>query len=395
MKSIEGKVHEIAKVLANKTETPDIKKSGIGLYNGKLGILLFFAHYAKLFPNAFNNQILDRYIEECCDDLCNNIIYSYTFCSGLSGAMSSIRLMSELSLIDLDISEIEAQYKPVMLRQMKVFLSHNPGNFDFMHGALGIALHYRTDPDFIDTIVNWLDERANRDNGVTKWKSVLNDKGKIGYNIALSHGMSSIILVLCRLYETGIKQKQIEELVSGTVGYILSQEIDKTVYGCCFPSQSLENGDDIYKSRLGWCYGDLGVAVALWQAGKTFNRQEWMQKAMDVMLFTVQRRDPKHNSINDAGLCHGSSGVAMMFKYMYDETRDKYFAQTAQYWANITIDLAIHTDGPAGYKRFTLEVTPPWKPSYTLLEGIAGIGLSLMSMLDMNQKSKWMELFLL
>lgn len=395
MKSIEGKVHEIARLLASRIEISDIRNSGIGLYTGKLGLLLFFAHYAKLFPDAFNRQILDRYIEECCNDLCNDVIYSYTFCSGLSGAMSSIRLMSELSLIDLDISEIEAQYKPIMLRQMKAFLCCNPGNYDFMHGALGIALHYRTDADFVDMIVSWLDENANRDDGITKWKSILNDKGKIGYNIALSHGMSSVILVLCRLYDAGIKQKQIEELVSGTMGYILSQEIDRTVYGCCFPSQSTENGDDIYKSRLGWCYGDLGIAIALWQAGKTFNRQDWIQKAMDVMLFSTQRRDLKYNSINDAGLCHGSSGVAMMFKYMYDETRNEHFAQTAQYWANATIDLAIHTEGPAGYMRFTLEKDSPWKPSYTLLEGIAGIGMSLMSIFNIDQKSKWTELFLL
>ena len=392
---LEDKIHEIARLLADGTEISDIKNSGIGLYTGKLGILLFFAHYARRFPNESNSRILDRYTEECCDDLCNNMVYSYTFCSGLAGAMSSIRLMSELSLIDLDISEMETQYKPVMLRQMGIFFNHRPGSFDFMHGALGIALHYKADPDFINKTVNWLDENANRDDGFTKWKSVLNDKGKIGYNIALSHGMSSIVLVLCRLYGAGDRRKQIEELVSGTVGYILSQELDRTVYGCCFPSQSTENGGDIHKSRLGWCYGDLGVSVALWRAGVTFGRQDWKEKALDIMWFTATRLDPKDNGISDAGLCHGSSGVAMMFKYMYDETGEERFAKTAQYWADVTLGLAVHEDGPAGYKRYTLEFTPPWEPSYTLLEGIAGIGLSLMSMLDMKRKSAWTDLFLL
>lgn len=391
----EAKVHEIARILADSMQMPDVKDAGIGLYTGKFGILLFLAHYAERFPNESNRRLLDRYLEECCDDLCNNVAYLYTFCSGLAGAMSSVRLMSELSLIDLDISEIEAQYKPVMLRQMETYLSHNPGSYDFMHGALGIALHYRTDPDFIGKIVSWLSEHANRDDGYTKWRSVLDDKGKIGYNIALSHGMSSIVLVLSRLYESGVSRNEIGELVAGTVGYILSQEWDRSVHGCCFPSQSTENGGEAYKSRLGWCYGDLGVAAALWQAGKTFGRQEWMQKAMDVMLFSTQRRDPKESSINDAGLCHGGAGVAMMFKYMYDETGDGRFAQTAQYWADVTLGLAVHEDGPAGYKRFTLEVTPPWKPSYTLLEGIAGIGLSLLSTLDMERKNEWTELFLL
>ena len=159
----EPKVHEIARILADSMQMPDVKDAGIGLYTGKFGILLFLAHYAERFPNESNRRLLDRYLEECCNDLCNNVAYLYTFCSGLAGAMSSVRLMSELSLIDLDISDIETQYKPVMLRQMEMFLNHNPGNYDFMHGALGIALHYRTDPDFIGKIVSWLNEHANRE----------------------------------------------------------------------------------------------------------------------------------------------------------------------------------------------------------------------------------------
>ena len=65
----------------------------------------------------------------------------------------------------------------------------------------------------------------------------------------------------------------------------------------------------------------------------------------------------------------------MMFKYMYDETGDERFAETSNYWADATLTLATNEDGPAGYKRYTLETTPPWKDSYTMLEGIAGIGL--------------------
>ena len=42
-----------------------------------------------------------------------------------------------------------------------------------------------------------------------------------------------------------------------------------------------------------------------------------------------------------------------------------------------------------------LETTPLWKDSYTMLEGIAGIGLILLSTLDMERKSEWADLFLL
>ena len=74
---------------------------------GNFSILLFLTHYAERFSNESNHKLLDRYLKECCNDLCNNIAYLYTFCSGLARAKGSFRLMGELSLIDLDISEIE------------------------------------------------------------------------------------------------------------------------------------------------------------------------------------------------------------------------------------------------------------------------------------------------
>lgn len=391
----EAIIHEIAKTIADSTNVDLVKKMGIGLYGEKSGIVLFLAHYVQRFPNSKYQETFDYYLEDLCKILTDEMIYSYTFASGLAGAMSALRLMNEQGMISLDISELEEQYKYTMAANMMLFLNRGTGSYDFMHGALGIALHYKNEKDFVELAVNWLKDNAIRENGVTKWKSVFNKEGKLGYNISLSHGMSSILIILCRLYETGNMSKEIEELINGIAGYILSQEIDRSVYGACFPAQSLENGDEIFMSRLGWCYGDLGVAIALWQAGKTLNKPEWQEKALDVMLFSTQRRELNINAINDGGICHGSIGVAMMFKYMYNETKDYRFAETAQYWTDVTLDLAKFDDGLAGYKIYKPDYTPQWQNSYNLLEGISGIGLALMSMLDMDKNDKWTELFLL
>ena len=89
----------------------------------------------------------------------------------------------------------------------------------------------------------------------------------------------------------------------------------------------------------------LGSSRALRQVGK----RSTDKSECKVILFTTHWHDSKEDSINDAGLCHGGTGFAMIFKYMYDVTGDGCFAPTAQYWSGVTLDLAVYEVGPAGY----------------------------------------------
>jgi len=68
-------------------------------------------------------------------------------------------------------------------------------------------------------------------------------------------------------------------LLSGLGG----QEIDKDKYGSYFSSFALESTSINTKSRLGWCYGDLGIASVLYQAGKVLNEDSWIDKQFDSM----------------------------------------------------------------------------------------------------------------
>jgi lantibiotic modifying enzyme len=143
----------------------------------------------------------------------------------------------------------------------------------------------------------------------------------------------------------------------------------------------LDNGDPIYKSRLAWCYGDLGVAAALWQAGKVTENCSWMNKALDIYRFSANRISLQDAMVNDAEICHGTAGIAMMFSYMYRQTGDPTLMTARNYWVGQTLKMSKFTDGLAGYKKFTLDddKNVKWEESFSILEGIAGIGLMLLS----------------
>ena len=108
--------------------------------------------------------------------------------------------------------------------------------------------------------------------------------------------------------------------------------------------------------------------------------------------FNATRKDLKKNAVFDAGVCHGASGIAHLFLRLYLETNNMLFFETAEYWYDKTLDFAKYNSGPAKYKRWIeREILVD---DFSLLEGIIGIGLCIMSKLK-PQLIDWDECILL
>ena len=270
--------------------------------------------------------------------------------------------------------------------------------YDFMHGALGVGLYFLkkgTNIEYIQELVDFLYATAEKDadNQIFKWESVVDyEKNITGYNLALSHGISSIIVFLSRVIESSIVDEKVIEMLSNAVNYVLSQQKDFLQFGSYFPSYlSKDSSEPISKSRLAWCYGDLGIGIALWQAGKAVDKTEWKNKGLEILLQSVQRRNLAENYVQDAGICHGCAGIAMIYHRLFLETRRNEFREITYHWLKQTLDFSRFEDGLAGYKSLILN---RWEHDYSLLMGISGIGLMLLSLLE-DDKQDWDEMFLL
>ena len=203
--------------------------------------------------------------------------------------------------------------------------------------------------------------------------------------------MSSIAIFLSRLLQLDINPEgKVRKLLEGTLHYILRQRIDEKIYDCYFPSTSLENPGPVNISRLAWCYGDLGIGIALWHAGKALGRKELIDYAIEIFEFSATRKDLKSNYVWDAGLCHGSAGITQVFFRMWQETRLPSLQSAYEYWKNQTSLFANRPEGPAGYQSYD-PTQQSWETKYYILEGVAGIGLTLLSPLH----SAWDEILLL
>jgi exonuclease III len=386
---IKLKLDQIADCICKKIQKDPIIHID-GLYSGKFGILLFLNYYAKYTNNIaiasdYANNLLDNFYMKT---------MLHTFCSGLSGILYLFEFLRENDFIDINTEEVANEFDDFLLRSMRKDIENR--YYDFLHGALGVGFYFlkKQKESPVIEMVKFLYEIAEKDyiNNVFKWKSVLNEHEEMGYNISLSHGMSGIILYLSHVIKNKINDNYLLEMLEGAVHYILSQEIDVRIYGSYFPSYSLENKDTkIYKSRLAWCYGDLGVAYSVWYAGKVVNKQSWIDKGMNILIHSTNRINLIKNHVIDAGICHGSIGIAMMYRKIFIETNNLLFLEAARYWIKETLHFSVFQDGLAGYKTYKGE---NFSCDYSMLTGVSGIGIMFISYL-MNDQQNWDEMFLL
>ncbi len=363
-----------------------------GLLSGSSGQSFFLYYYAEYTGEI---EFLDKWVNllESSMDRANQKSFYHSYCAGIAGLSFLLTFFEKKNLLDSPIDEEINQY---LFIELKNQLSKNL--LDFLHGALGISYYFTkkgNDKIPLDEIVSYLQNNAIVDEGENnKIKWAIHGDKKNYYNISLSHGMSSIICILLKMYRVfDANNEIIHSLIVGGINYIIAQEIDKEKYGSYYPYTSIESEVELKGSRLSWCYGDLTIATTLYQAGQVLKRQDWINKAIEVLLYAAtKRRNLKKNLVMDACFCHGTSGIGHIFYRMYWNTKLPEFKDAADYWFYETLKMAYHKDGLAGYKVWYTNGT--WHNETNLLKGIAGVGLALLSYYYEIEPS-WDECFLL
>jgi|SRR5688572_13475923 len=232
-------------------------------------------------------------------------------------------------------------------------------------------------------IVELLEQTASvRDEGIAwftapeslpPWQRELAPEGY--WNLGLAHGTPGVIASLAMLARVGIEPARCLALIEGAVSYTLAvkQSHDHWSFPAWHP-HGINGGQRGH--RLAWCYGDLGVAAALMSAGLAAKRETWRLESISLALRTA-RTTLALSGVSDAGLCHGSAGVAHVFNRLYQLTNEPALAEAARFWLSHTVTLR-RDDGIAGYPALkgTRDVAA-WVADGSLLTGAAGVALAV------------------
>ena len=395
---INKKLEEIINITQNYNNILTI--DDIGLFTGKTGLVLFNFYYYKLTKEIRYADSTTKIITEIIQAI-NGGENAHTFCNGLAGFGWTMEHLfknnfTELTNIDFLKNLDHYLYK-------KMLNDFNSDNYDLLHGAIGAGMYFLnhlSDPKSYEIIVQLIDGLENicikEIDGSIKWESVIIDideKTQHVYDLCLSHGIASIIAFLAKVYAKDIYKEKVIILLNGAVQFLLKHKSVLNNDNSYFPNWVNLDGTSI-KSRLAWCYGDLGIGIALFNAAKVTSNIKLEEISLEILLQTTQRKNLETEGIVDAGICHGTSGIALIYLRMYGYTNNNVFKEASEYWLNLTLDLAKFEDGYAGYKTYRMEKYGGWSNDISIIEGIVGIGLVLMSFVS-DIETKWDECFLL
>jgi lantibiotic modifying enzyme len=240
--------------------------------------------------------------------------------------------------------------------------------YDLVHGLTGLGVYALARwprpaaAQCLLGVVEQLARRARHDRDGVYWWTPPTWKGPQreryqpgGVDLGVAHGMAGVIPFLARVHRVGLAQQTVRALLDGAVRWLLAHMVD-TVSGPtapCFVADDIEPGP----ARSAWCYGDPGVAVALLLAARDVGEPAW-EAVATALAMGAANRPPDQSGVVDAGLCHGSAGLAHLFNRMYQMTSEPVLADAARFWVERTLEEPA-CKGPG------------------LLEGAAGVALAL------------------
>jgi len=190
------------------------------------------------------------------------------------------------------------------------------------------------------------------------------------YNLGASHGVAAVIAVLGMCAAAGVMTPAQRSTLDRAVDWLLAQK--QTGKSWCFANAVIKDVP-FHRDRLAWCYGDPGIAAALFVAARHCRDARWEAAALDVAR-TAARRPMEDSRVIDAGLCHGSAGLAHLFNRMHQASGDPVLAESARAWFRYTVEMQRPGTGIAGYIFWETD----WKPLPGFLAGAAGVGLGLL-----------------
>lgn len=272
-------------------------------------------------------------------------------------------------------------------------LAHSPwrGEFDLMHGLVGLGIYAlerlpaASGRDCLAAVVERLAERAQPEPEGITWFSPPESLPTYQaeafpqglYNLGASHGSPGVVALLGAAVEAGVAAEQAKALLAGAFPWLLARRhADKHF---CF-THFHHPGAESWGSRLAWCYGDPGVAAALWVAARGAGDPDWQAAALEVGRSAAARGEDTAG-IRDAGLCHGAGGIGHVFQRLYHDTGDAQFADAARFWLERALAYREPGVGVGGFRSWASDVdsVQDWRDDPGFLEGAAGVGLALLA----------------
>ena len=356
---------------------------------GKAGIVLFLAYYGLyfdvsylLYVQEFTDGIIDS-IEET-----NDISFSYA--EGLLGISSLFCHLAEKKIINQNYlsDEVYSFLSNYTLREIDRW------NDEFLYGAGGGIAFFLQDYQYTHNTQSYyrlqeFSERIFHRNKI--FNNILPESSPTG----IAHGYSSWLILLPKLISLNICQDSNELILDGILRkYEAFLYSNYSSFGYYPRTIDNEGNATTYWNRFGWCRGDISCLIAQLQCYMMRKDEYNTETALNKLIQLSRERDAERYHVHDSAICHGSSGLFLIYNWLYTISSNDIFKEARDFWLKKTLSVIDFNDTYLGFrKRYYKGEKEILSQEIGFLEGIAGIGLSLMASIGINDD--WKKLLLI
>ncbi|MCW3107595.1 MAG: hypothetical protein JWQ09_2101, partial [Segetibacter sp.] len=329
-------LHKVHSELENQQLYPS-------LLGGSAGVALFKVLYFKYFRKGFDEKLLESIQQLAESSLINP---NFEFSSGVTGINWFFAFLLKNGIITR--KDFKAACFDDKILKEKSFDYLKEGNYDFLHGGIGIAYyilyaHPKTSKSyaqkFIEQLLGLISSEFDMIPSLDFMAKKL-DRSKI--NLGLAHGIPSILkfcLECSQLYNL----EKAKDLSLRILSFMMAS-VNGDDQISVFPT-TISKPSNNQVSRLGWCYGDLTNAYIMYQAASFYKLPDIADFAIRSMVKTTRRKTFDQTFVADSGICHGNIGLAHIYNKVWIITRLTVFKQARQYWIEKSLKEEPYGDG--------------------------------------------------
>jgi hypothetical protein len=359
------------------------------LASGPAGIALFLAYAHLAFPDRDLDDLCLRALREALAVAAVQPLGASLY-SGFVGVGWTLRHL-EGRIFDAD-EDLGAEVESALLQLLDEH--SNLWSAELIAGLAGFGLYFlerlpgEAARRGAEQTIEQLAAGAEEDGGAITWftlpRSLPLSHRQVYpngcYNLGVSHGFPAAIGFLAAAHHRSVATGETRRLATGAIRWLLDHRLPEST-GSTFAGYL---GPEIQPAptRLAWCYGDPGVAAVLWNAGRSFGREDWREEALAIARRAAVRGETE-TAVVDAGLCHGAAGLAHIFNRLSRASGDETLREAALFWLRRTLDLRRPGHGIGGFGNVEAGAEGPerWSQETGFLTGAAGIGLALLAAL--------------
>ena len=314
---------------------------------------------------------------------------------GISGVSWLVRQVADGDEAD----SIIAHFDSAVLRYLDV--PRWQDRYDLIAGLVGIGAYAagrRGEPAarIADRVLSHLEATAIAGDAGTTWRTAphwLAPARRARFpagvvDLGVAHGVPGVIGMLARFVNAGVEPERSRRLLQSSVAWLLDAVPDGLPrFGTNWPADPDEC------KRMGWCYGDPGVAGVLLGASRALASPELEQTALALLERIAAPLATR--GVPDGCFCHGAAGLAHIYNVAFQRTGSAQMRAHARNWLAEVLRIQQPGTGIAGYSFLTVDQeTTRWAADTTLLSGAAGIALVLLAAIE-DREPAWQALCLL